>query len=97
MIACAPAAGESLTPYIIASQDCSSVREQVKKHGVRFGTDLIMKSDAKPYIDAEIFLDYVQTAFRPLLAGLRRLDEVAEEMVVLLIDDCPSDITSDMM
>jgi hypothetical protein len=31
--------GESFTPYIITSQDCPSVREQVTKHGVRFGLE----------------------------------------------------------
>jgi hypothetical protein len=39
LIACVSAAGESLTPYIISSQDSYSVREKLKKHGVRFGTD----------------------------------------------------------
>jgi hypothetical protein len=58
---------------------------------------MIMKSNAKPYINAEIFLDSVQTVFRPRLAELRRLDEFAEEMAVLLYDYCPSDITTDVM
>jgi hypothetical protein len=36
VIACVSAAGESLTPYIITSQDSPSIRQQLKKHGVRF-------------------------------------------------------------
>jgi hypothetical protein len=39
-----------------------------------------MKLNAKPYINAEIFLDYVQTLFLLNIAELRRLDDVAEEM-----------------
>jgi hypothetical protein len=57
VIACVSAAGESLIPYITPLQDSPPVRAQLKKRGVRFGTDLIMKSNAKPYINAEIFLD----------------------------------------
>jgi hypothetical protein len=77
-------AGESLTSHIIPSQDSPWVREQPNKHGVWFGTDLIMKSNSKLYINADIFLDYVQTVFLSNLAELRRLDECAEEMAVFL-------------
>jgi hypothetical protein len=92
VIACVFAAGESLTPDIIASQDSSWVREKLNKHGVRFGTDLIMKSNAKPYINVKIFLDYVRTVRLPHLGELGRLEEFAEEMAGLLMDNCPSHI-----
>jgi hypothetical protein len=97
VIVCVSSAGESLTPYIITSQDAPSVREQLKKRGVRFGTDLIMKSNAKPYINAEIFVDYVLTVLIPNLAEPRRLDEFAEEMTVFSMDHCPSHIRSPVM
>jgi hypothetical protein len=93
VIACVSAAGESLALCIVRSQDSPSVREQLNKHGVRFGTDLITKLNAKPSLTIEIFIDSVQTVFRPTLAELRRSDEVAEEMAVLLMDNCPSHIT----
>jgi hypothetical protein len=95
--ACVSAAGESLTSCILPSQDSPSVREQLKKHGVRFGTDLIMKSNAKPYVSAEIFLDSIQTVFLPNLAELWRLDEFAEEIAVFLMDRCSSHITCVVM
>jgi hypothetical protein len=79
-ISCASAAGESLTPEIITSQDSPTVCEKLKKYGVRFGTDLTMKSNAKPYINVEIFLDYVRTVLLPNLGEFRGLDEFAEEM-----------------
>jgi hypothetical protein len=56
VIACVSAAGESLTPDIMTSQDSPLFREQLNKYGIRFGTDLIMNSDAKPSINAEICL-----------------------------------------
>jgi hypothetical protein len=91
------AAGESLAPYVITSQKSPSVREQLKKHRVRFGTGLIITSNAKPYINAEIFLDCVQTVFLSNLAELRRLDEFVEEMAVLLMDHYLSHIARDVI
>jgi hypothetical protein len=97
VIPCVFAAGESLIPDMITLQDSPWVRKQLNIHPVRFGTDPILKSNSKPYINAESFLDYVQTVFLPNLAQLRRLDEFAEAMAVLLTDNCLSHITSDMI
>jgi hypothetical protein len=87
------AAGESVTPYVVTSQGSAVVREQLKKHGVRFGVDLVMKVRPKPYVNAKIFLDYIKTVFLPNLAELRHLEEFAEEDAVLLLDNCPSHVT----
>jgi hypothetical protein len=76
---CIFTAGESFTPYIITSQSPTSVQEWLKKEGVRFGTDFVLRSSPKPSINAEIFLDYIRTVFLPNLAELRRLDAFAEE------------------
>jgi hypothetical protein len=70
----------------MTSQDSASVREQLKKHSVRFGVDFVLKSNSKPYINAEIFLNSIRTVFLPQLAELRTLDEFAEEIGVLLMD-----------
>jgi hypothetical protein len=86
------AAGESLTPYIVTSQDSPTVRERLKKHGVRFGTDFILKHRAKPYINAEIFAEYIRTVFIPNLNELRSLEQFAAEDAVLLVDNCPSHV-----
>jgi hypothetical protein len=47
VIHCVSAVGESLTPYIITSQASRLVREQLKKHGVRFGTDFALRSESQ--------------------------------------------------
>jgi hypothetical protein len=78
VIACISTAGESLTPYIITSQDPASVQERVKKEGGRFGTDFVLRSNPKRCINAEIFIDYIRTVFLPNFAELRTLDEFAE-------------------
>jgi hypothetical protein len=51
--------GKSVIPYIIESQDLGSVGKQFKKHGVRFGTDLICKLNAKPSVNMDISFDYI--------------------------------------
>jgi hypothetical protein len=95
VIACISTARESLTPYIITSQAPTSVKERLKKEGVRFGTVFVLNSNPSPYINAEIFLDYIRTVFLPNLAELRTLDAFTEETGVLLMDNCPSHVTDD--
>jgi hypothetical protein len=55
-----------------------------------------LRSNPKRYINAEIFLDSIRTVFLPNLAEVRTLDEFAEEIGVLLMDDCPSHVTHDI-
>jgi hypothetical protein len=49
-------------------------------------------SNHKPSINAEIFLDYIRTAFWPNLAELRTLDAFTEETGVLVMDNCQSHV-----
>jgi hypothetical protein len=46
-----------------------------------------LKGRAKPYINAEIFLEYIRTAFLSILNELRSLEEFAEENAVRLMDN----------
>jgi hypothetical protein len=84
VIACASAAEESLTPYIITSQASRQVRERLKKHGVRFAPDFVLRSNLKLDSNTKSFLDYIRTVFLPKLAELRRLDGFSGETGVLL-------------
>jgi ATP-dependent helicase YprA (DUF1998 family) len=74
-----------------------SVQERLKKEGVRFSTDFVLRWNPKPYIKAEIFFDYIRTVFLPNLAELRTLDAFTEETGVLLMDTCPSHVTDDII
>jgi hypothetical protein len=47
---------KSLIPDIIPLQYVASAREELKKQDVGFGTNLILKSNLKPYINAGILL-----------------------------------------
>jgi hypothetical protein len=97
VFACVSAAGESFIPYIVTSQDTSRVREQLRTHGVRFSTDLILKRRAKSYINGEIFLGYIRMVFLPNLDELRSLEEFADEDVVLLTDNCSSHVGEEVL
>jgi hypothetical protein len=48
-------------------------------------------------MNAEIFLDETQTVFLPTLTELRTLNEFAEEFAVLLMDNCSSHVTPDVI
>jgi hypothetical protein len=82
VLACVSAAGESLMPYLVTSQDSLYVREQLKKKGVRFGTDLILKARQKPYVNVECFPMSIRTVFLPNLNELRTLEKFADEDAV---------------
>jgi hypothetical protein len=92
IIACVSAAGESLIPYVVTSQDSLPVRDALKKHGIRFGTDLILRHRATPDIHTEIFGDYIRKVFISNLNELRSLEEFADEEAVLRMDNCPSHV-----
>jgi hypothetical protein len=93
VIACISAAGESLTPYIVTSQDSPALREPLTKGGVRCETDFMLKLRVKAAINAEIFQKYVTTLFLPKLNDLRGLEQFAEEEIILLIDNAPSHVS----
>jgi hypothetical protein len=96
-IACISAAEESLTPYIITFQAPTSVQERLKKEGVRLDTDFVLRSNPSPYINAEIFLDYIRTVFLPNLAELRKLEAFTEETGLLLMEKSPSHVIDDII
>jgi hypothetical protein len=97
VIGCISAAGKSLTPDTVASQDPMLAQERLKKEGVRFSTDFVLRSNPNRYINAEIFLDHIRTVFLPNLAELQTFDGFAEETGVLLMDNCPSHVMSLMI
>jgi hypothetical protein len=93
VIACVSADGESLPPHIVTSQNSSPVQEQLRKHGVRFGRDLTLKSNSSPYVNAEIFLDYIRSVFLPYAIAFRSLAGLVAEDAILLMDNCSSHVT----
>jgi hypothetical protein len=92
IIACISAAGASVISYSFASQDSADVREQSKKHGARLATDYNLKTRAKPYINREIFREYVCTVFLPDFNELPNFEEVTDEDALRFMQNSPRDI-----
>jgi hypothetical protein len=97
VIACVSAAGESLMPYIITSQNSPAVQEKLRQHGVRSGSDLILKANHRSYVSAEIFPEDVRTVFLPYLVCVRGLGAFATEEAVLLMDNCSAHAPDDVI
>jgi hypothetical protein len=85
VIVCVSAAGASLRPYIVTSQNSPVVQEHLKKQGVCFGRDTILKCNQKPYINPGIFLDSIRIIFLPYIDMLRDLAVFAQELAVFLM------------
>jgi hypothetical protein len=94
VIAFLSAVGESLPLYIVTSEESPALRKQLKKRGVRFVQDFILKSCAKAYFNAEIFQEYVMTVFLPDLNELRSREQFAEQEAILLMDNGPDHVMS---
>jgi hypothetical protein len=63
IITCIRAAGESLTPYIVTSQESQSIRRKLMSRGIRLGVDLVFRQQSKSYLNADLFLEYISSIF----------------------------------
>jgi hypothetical protein len=79
-------AGESLAPYIGTSQISSPVQEHLRKHGIEFARDFIVRANQTPSIYADIFIDYIKTLFLSYLVELRRLAAITRPVPAPLSD-----------
>jgi hypothetical protein len=81
----------------VASENSSSIQEQLGKQGVRVGRDVVLKCSHRSYVNAEIFLNYTRTVFLPYLVGLRGLVKFATEDEVLMMDNCTAHAAHDVI
>jgi hypothetical protein len=85
-------AEESLIPYIMPSHNSSPSRKHLKRHGVRFGRDVNLKSNQKLCISAAIFLDYIRTVFSTYIDTLPGLAVFVQEVAVFFMNHCSAHI-----
>jgi hypothetical protein len=97
VIVCVWAAGASLLPYIVTSQNSPVVQEHLKKQGACLDRDMILKFNQKPYINAGSFLDDIRTISLPYVDMLRGLVVFAQQPAVLLMDDCSVNVSDDVI
>jgi hypothetical protein len=65
--------------------------------GVRLGVDLVLRERSKPYISHEFFFEYITTIFLPYLNELRDSEELEACEAVLLMDNCSSHVSDDVV
>jgi hypothetical protein len=79
----------------VTSQNSPTVQEHFKRHAVRSGRDFASKFNQKPYLNASMFLDSIRTICLPYIDGFRSLAVFAQEIVVLLMDNCLAQVSHD--
>jgi hypothetical protein len=97
IVTCITAGGESLTPYILTSQDSDAIRKRLMRHGVRLGVDFVLRQWLKPYINRKLLLEYINAIFIPYLNQLRESKEFEACEAVLLMDNCSLDMSDDFV
>jgi hypothetical protein len=86
-VACISAAGEQMTPFLVCSQGNAAVETKFKIEGSRMGVDLIVKAWHKPYMNSQLFAEYISTAVLPHIGKLRSNEEFADKEAVLLMNN----------
>jgi hypothetical protein len=77
-----------MTPFIIGSQVNESVERLLKRQGFRFGVDFIIRKRNKPYMNSQLFSEYISTVPLPGIDELRTTDEFGDKEAVLPMDNC---------
>jgi hypothetical protein len=97
VVACISAAGEHMTPFFVCSQVNDAVERRLKTAGFRMGVDLILKRRSKPYMNSQLFTEYISTVLLPYIDELRQNEEFANKAAVLLMDNCSIHVRSETL
>jgi hypothetical protein len=71
---------------VVTSQDSAALHRALEATGTQIGKHLILKHRAKPYVNADLFENYIRTVFLPHFATTRIMQNIPEEDAVLLMD-----------
>jgi hypothetical protein len=88
---------ESLTPYLIISQNSKLFRKKLIHHGVRLGFDFVLRQRLKSYVNSTLLLKYINNIYVPYLNKLQKTEEFKAYEAVLLIDNCSSHMSDDIL
>jgi hypothetical protein len=88
VVAYISAAGKHMTPFFVCSQVHDTVERNFKTQGFRMGVDSILKRRNKPYMNSQLFREYISTVLLPYINELRLNEEFADKEAVLLMDNC---------
>ena len=94
LVALVSSAGDALTPLLIASCD---VEEDLNKNGYRIGDDVIFRYRKPPFINKELFNEYIISVLIPYVSSLRQKEEYSNEPAVLLLDSCSAHVNDEIL
>jgi hypothetical protein len=77
-----------MTPFMVCSQFNDAVERLLKLQGFRMGVDLVLRKRNKPYMNSELFHEYISKVLVPYIDELRTNEEFAEKEAALLMDNC---------
>jgi hypothetical protein len=97
IITCISAEGESLTPYIVTSQDSEPLRKRVMRHGVRMSVDYVLRQRSKSYVNSTLFLEYINKIFVLYFNELQEMEEFEACEAMLLMDNYSSHMPNDVI
>jgi hypothetical protein len=82
--------------YDVTSQESDGLREALRKNGIdiEFGRHLILKKSQKPYANSKSFAEYLKLTFIPHVTRICAKRGIEQEDIVLLMDNCPSHLSS---
>jgi hypothetical protein len=80
---------------VVTSQDSAAVRQDLEADEMQIGwhLNLILKHRDKPYVNAELFEDYLRGVFLPHLMITRIVTDLREEDAALLMENCSPHLT----
>ena len=83
MLACVSSAGDALTPMLIMK---NSIPDELEETGIRIGEDVILKQRQKPYMDEQLFFEYITTVLIPYIDKLRENEMYSNEKALIMMD-----------
>jgi hypothetical protein len=72
---------------VVTSQDSAALHRALEAIGIQIEKCRILKQRAKPYVNADLFENYIRSVFLPRLAITRTMQNIPEEDAVLLMDN----------
>jgi hypothetical protein len=66
-------------------------------HGVRLGVDFVLQKRSKPYVNAALFLEYIDRIFISYLADLQVTEKIEACKAVFLMDNCSCHVSDDVI
>jgi hypothetical protein len=95
IVVCISAASEHMTSFLVCWQGNAAVERNLKIEGFRMGVDSILKSRHKPYMNSQLFAEYISTVLLPYINKLRSNEEFADKEAVLLMENCSNHVQAE--